>query len=199
MVDHASLTGAALHEPKGVASAAAGDVYVADGIGSGAWDGIDYVTLPAGTVVNFAYTQSQTATSGTTAIPDDNTIPKSSEGFEVLSVSITPKLSTSCLKVDVQLTASEISNTAEMITGALFLNSETDARASVNIGANYGSPMGNNAALTYYMVSGSTDLKTFKVRIGPETTGSISLNKNYNGSTLGGTFVSSISVTEIKQ
>lgn len=35
-VAHSSLTGADLHEPKGVASASSGDIYVADGAGSGA-------------------------------------------------------------------------------------------------------------------------------------------------------------------
>lgn len=34
---HASLTGADLHEPKGVAAAAANRVYVSDGAASGAW------------------------------------------------------------------------------------------------------------------------------------------------------------------
>jgi hypothetical protein len=37
MAEHATLTGANLHEPKGVAAAASGAVYVADGAGSGAW------------------------------------------------------------------------------------------------------------------------------------------------------------------
>ncbi len=40
---HASLTGASLHEPKGVASASASTVYVADGLGSGSW--VDINTL----------------------------------------------------------------------------------------------------------------------------------------------------------
>ena len=34
---HSSLTGAELHEPKGVASASSGTVYLADGLGSGSW------------------------------------------------------------------------------------------------------------------------------------------------------------------
>lgn len=34
---HSALTGADLHEPKGVASATSGQVYVANGAGSGAW------------------------------------------------------------------------------------------------------------------------------------------------------------------
>jgi hypothetical protein len=36
-VNHSSLTDPYLHEPKGVAAAASGEVYVANGSGSGAW------------------------------------------------------------------------------------------------------------------------------------------------------------------
>lgn len=36
-VNHSTLTDPYLHEPKGVASASSGDVYVANGAGSGAW------------------------------------------------------------------------------------------------------------------------------------------------------------------
>lgn len=39
-VAHASLTGSELHEPKGVATAALGTVYVADGTGTGSWQSI---------------------------------------------------------------------------------------------------------------------------------------------------------------
>lgn len=198
MVDHASLTGAALHEPKGVENATAGDVYVADGVGSGAWDILDYTSLPTGTVIGFAYTQSQTGADYTSAIPSDSTIPQSSEGTEVLSVSITPKLSTSLLKVEVQLSASEKGNTQDFLTAALFLNSETDARAAVQVGAMYSTPMGNNGSMIYTMVSGSTSAKTFKVRCGMSTNAAWCFNKNWYEHTLGGTFISSITVTEIK-
>lgn len=37
MVAHVNLTGANLHEPKGADTANAGEVYVADGAGSGSW------------------------------------------------------------------------------------------------------------------------------------------------------------------
>lgn len=37
MVQHATLTGADLHEPKGADTAALGQVYIADGAGSGTW------------------------------------------------------------------------------------------------------------------------------------------------------------------
>ena len=41
MVAHASLTGADLHEPKGVAAAASGTVYIANGAGSGTWTALN--------------------------------------------------------------------------------------------------------------------------------------------------------------
>ena len=37
MPEHNTLTGADLHEPKGVATATAGQIYIADGAGSGTW------------------------------------------------------------------------------------------------------------------------------------------------------------------
>lgn len=40
-VQHASLTGANLHEPKGADAAAANKVYVSDGVGSGAWQKVE--------------------------------------------------------------------------------------------------------------------------------------------------------------
>jgi hypothetical protein len=43
--EHATLTGAFLHEPKGVETASANDVYIADGLGSGAWAVIDVDVL----------------------------------------------------------------------------------------------------------------------------------------------------------
>jgi len=37
LTEHRLLTGASLHEPKGVETATSGQVYVADGLGSGSW------------------------------------------------------------------------------------------------------------------------------------------------------------------
>jgi len=39
-VEHSSLTGSALHEPKGVSTANSGETYVANGSGSGVWQPI---------------------------------------------------------------------------------------------------------------------------------------------------------------
>ena len=40
MPEHSIITDPNIHEPKGVASASSGEVYVADGLGSGAWSSV---------------------------------------------------------------------------------------------------------------------------------------------------------------
>lgn len=44
-VEHSTLTGSDLHEPKGITGAAANEVYVADGAGSGSWSAIDSTVI----------------------------------------------------------------------------------------------------------------------------------------------------------
>lgn len=50
-VEHSALTGSNLHESKGVAAATANTVYVADGVGSGAWSTVGTASLAAATKV----------------------------------------------------------------------------------------------------------------------------------------------------
>lgn len=52
-VNHASLTGAELHEPKGADAATNGTVYVADGAGSGSWQSIGTSAF-TGQIADFA-------------------------------------------------------------------------------------------------------------------------------------------------
>lgn len=52
MVLHAALTGADLHEPKGVSAASADTVYVADGAASGTWEKITADSIDATSIKN---------------------------------------------------------------------------------------------------------------------------------------------------
>lgn len=62
---HKDMTGADLHEPKGVASATSGQVYQADGLGSGTWSTL---TIPSG---DFYITTAYFTTSGTWTKPSN--------------------------------------------------------------------------------------------------------------------------------
>jgi microcystin-dependent protein len=52
-VAHSTLTGSDLHEPKGVASATSGQVYIADGVGSGAWSSASSALTITGQIADF--------------------------------------------------------------------------------------------------------------------------------------------------
>lgn len=52
MVAHKDLTGADLHESKGVASASINTVYVADGSGSGTWKTLEASSISGSSVLN---------------------------------------------------------------------------------------------------------------------------------------------------
>ena len=52
MSGHSSLTGADLHEPKGVESASIDTIYVADGVGSGAWEKLTTDSVNTGSLLN---------------------------------------------------------------------------------------------------------------------------------------------------
>lgn len=52
-VAHSTLTGADLHEPKGAAAAASGQVYIANGSGSGAWGSISTALNFTGMIADF--------------------------------------------------------------------------------------------------------------------------------------------------
>lgn len=199
MADHASLTGASLHEPKGVAAAAAGTVYKANGSGSGSWTTIDYSSVPAGFLLTQAYSQVSTAFSTSTAIPIDDTIPQNTEGTEVLTATITPKVSTSILKITVSLQIAQSDNAH--VTAALFVDTTAAAifARTMYISAGAGSQRVQSLDFHFYVVAGSTAARTYKVRIGPPTSGSTAyLNQNNAGGLLGNVEYSSLSIEEIK-
>jgi hypothetical protein len=81
MVAHANLTGANLHEPKGVASASADTVYAADGAGTGNWQKITTDNLDTTSIfgvnediIVFLYDDIGTAGSRYIPIPWDCTV-----------------------------------------------------------------------------------------------------------------------------
>lgn len=54
MVAHKDLIDPDIHEPKGISDATSGQVYSADGAGSGAWTSLSTITIPVGMVTDYA-------------------------------------------------------------------------------------------------------------------------------------------------
>lgn len=146
-------------------------------------------------VVQEKRTQISALTTGTTTIPFDDTIPQNTEGFEVITVSITPTSASNILVIDGSIFASQ--SAANVLTTALFQDSTAGAIAAVasspaNV-ANY--PC--QGVIRHQMTAGTTSATTFKIRIGGSGAGTVSFNGTAGARVYGGVAASYISVREM--
>lgn len=200
MVAHAALTGAELHEPKGADGASANTVYIADGAGSGDWNILDYNSLPDGTVIGHSISTVTANTTVSTNIPLDDTIPQSTEGYEFITVTHTPKSTTSILVVEATVHANSGNFNCPMIV-ALFKDTDTSAVcASLQYISSQGYLNIDPCRLVFKEVAGSTSARTYKIRVGPGNSSAVTtgINQAYNQRFLGGIVMSSLRVTEFK-
>ena len=153
------------------------------------------LTMPAGHIVQTVNTQTTSTIVGTTTIPYDDTIPQITEGFEVLTLNITPKSATNKLLINVVTILSAGVNSLPSTN--LFVGTTANALATTFTHA-YGeadNPL--NHKLTHYMTSGSTSALTFRVRIGCNNSGSVTLNGREEVRKMGGALTSSITIMEV--
>ena len=157
-------------------------------------DGLATEGLPAGSVVQVVNVQTGAVATGTTAIPFDDTIPQITEGDEFMTLAITPKSSSNKLKIDVIVNGA--SSASGDITIALFVGTTANALATADIfksAANHRT----NFMLTHFEEAGSTSELTFRVRAGTSGSQTFTFNGHSTGRLFGGTFLSSITITEI--
>jgi len=142
--------------------------------------------------------QTGAVATGTTQIPNDNTIPQQTEGDQYLSLTITPQSATSTLEIDVTIFGTESTNVAELYTYALFQDSTASAIAAGQVSlagpATTGAYVGT---IKHIMTSGTTSATTFKVRAGLHVAGTFVFNGGAGGAQLmGGVYASRITVKE---
>jgi len=197
MADHASLTGASLHESKGAATATVGTVYKSDGAGSGSWTTIDYRTVPTGWLVGSSRTLSSAVATGTTTMPSDDTIPQNTEGTQFLTHSHTPVSATN--KLVIRATMNLSLSASSYLTSALFKDSDASAIAAF-AGYQYSDTTIYPAphVIVYEMTAGGTSAITFKVRAGSTTALTVTMNGYGSARKMGGVEYSSIEVLEYK-
>lgn len=136
----------------------------------------------------------------TTAIPLDDTIPDIAEGTQIISTTITPKRSTSRVRVTVNGSFSCVAG----IILALFKNSTSAAVRSKYItgiqgAGEIGVPV--EGGLIYEFAPGSTDTITFSLRVGtPSAAGSkVRANGTTTGQFLGGSQAVTMVLEELFQ
>ena len=149
--------------------------------------------LPAGSVRQVVNYQTGAVATGTTVIPADDTIPQNTEGDQYLSLAITPVSATSTLVITCTLVVSESAGAS--IIGALFQDTTANALA-----ATWSTKPAYNASLlnfTYTMTSGTTSATTFKMRVGPQSASTVTVNGVGGSRYFGGVLSSSITITEV--
>lgn len=150
-----------------------------------------------GACVQIANFTTNAVASGTTIIPQDDTIPQNTEGTEFLSLAFTPKSATNKLKITVNINANAVIASSYNIITALFQDSTANALA-VQMALSSASSATVNPTLIHYMTAGTTSTTTFKVRVGANTAGTVYINGQSGARLFGGVYNSSITIEEFQ-
>lgn len=118
------------------------------------------------TLIQISYTSTTTYSTENVNIPLDDTIPQIGEGSLLLSVTITPKMSTSILELEAQIPV--IGTSRGTVYGCAFFKTGTDNALKAmmwDYEFNDSTSGGGIMPITHRMVSGSTTAATFQLRI----------------------------------
>ena len=151
---------------------------------------------PIGGTVQVRNTQDGAYATGSTGIPDDDTIPQITEGDQYMSLTIAPQDANNKLKIDVVGNFASSANTIRAV--ALFSVGTSNALAAVQDFPNPDFQAPAPSSFTHYMTAGTTNVLTFTVRAGVNS-GDLYFNGHTAARKLGGVMASSITITEIKQ
>lgn len=160
---------------------------------------IPSANLPSttGSTVQIVNTITGAFSSGTTAIPLDDTIPQITEGTEFMTLAITPTSATN--KLLIHVLACIGSGSAEVnVNGALFQDATANALATVSLSTATAGSRIENMSIIYYMTAGTTSSTTFRFRAGDNGGNTTNFNGFGGSRKFGGTMASSITISEIK-
>lgn len=156
----------------------------------------DAALADVGTILQIVNYQTGAVATGTTAMPQDDTIPQNTEGNEFMSLSITPTSATNKLKIDVVYNVSWATSGTN-VQAALFQDSTANALIAQTI-AIKDAANPSCGQFTYYMTAGTTSATTFKFRAGGNAGSTVTFNGASGVRLFGGVYYSSITITEIK-
>ena len=147
-------------------------------------------------VIGWGWTFTTGEQTGTTTIPDDDTIPQSTEGNEVRTVNYTPFRSDSTLFVRAWWSGGHSVSTAE-IWLALFRESETDARRVASLGSVDTNRINQGLVIHQSQVHSAGVQETWKLRVGSSSAGTLYTNRTGDGDRGGGTFSTGLEILEM--
>jgi hypothetical protein len=149
-----------------------------------------------GTIISVWIASTTAATSGTTTVPEDDTIPQQSEGIEVISSTFTPKSASSILEISAAIPVSN--SAAGTFACALFQDSGANA-LKVNF-SRIAAGVGLNMTSGPWHVASTASQTSFRIRCGNSSAGTTQINSgNASGREYGGASVVELTIREIAQ
>lgn len=132
---------------------------------------------------------------GNTPMYFDDTIPQKTEGFDVVSVAITPSNASNILAIRAVANVSNNASSDSLVMG-LFQDDIANALVAAGITTKSNEP--RQMVLEHSMVAGSTSEITFKIRVGPSSSAyTVTVNGNNSSRLLGGSSYTVITIEEI--
>jgi hypothetical protein len=153
-------------------------------------------TPVAAKFVQLVSTQTTAYMSGTNTIPWDDTIPQITEGWQVLSTTVTATLATNNMRISVNLWGAEVSDTGN--EGVMCVFKDAGANAIGCVGNTLGTQTGGGILFTIDFSTPSVDTSAhvFSVRFG-EDVGTTEVNGKGGSRKLGGAGVTAMKVEEV--
>ena len=183
------ITWDASGNPTTVGAGTSGHFLKSQGAGS-----VPVFAAGGGKIIQIVKSQISAVATTTTLVPMDDTIPQNNEGFEAITLAITPTNSSSILMIDAIFTSEGNESTGDNTIMSLFQDSTANALAATyNSGARYEV---NNTTLRHSMAAGTTSSTTFKIRLGPTQSGTLTVNGRSSSRVFGGVAASSLVITE---
>ena len=136
------------------------------------------------------------ATTGTTVVPYDNTVPQNTEGDQYLSQAITPNASPNILQITAHGNFAVSANAASGFITALFQDSTASA-LSVVMTAPVATGIIFPTDIQYQMLANTTSSTTLKIRAGNVGAATTTFNGQGGAAEFGGALYSYIRIQEI--
>lgn len=149
----------------------------------------------SGSVVQVQHVKNSALGNSVTVMPFDDTIPQITEGAEIMTLAITPTNAANYLLIEVTLYCGNNTGVANCAT--LFQDSTANALAAA-AQSQYGvasaiAPM----TFQHRMLAGTISSTTFRLRAGPSSAVTMTINGVAGGRIFGGVYASSITITEL--
>jgi hypothetical protein len=154
--------------------------------------------LPPASIIQIVHGNSFAVTSSAVTIPFDATIPQDSEGFQVMTLNITPTSVTNIIRIEASIQSWSAGTNVQGACAIFRASFGANALAVVSMGPQV---TGNGGCFSSFMrfqeVVGSLSMQTYNVRIGGNDGSTVYFNDQSALGKYGGKINSHMTLTEI--